>query len=366
MVDFFAPQQNTRAPRREAERLKTLAESLQKAGQPKGNEMVSGIVVKQSPLEHLARGLQTAAGGYFEGQSRLKEEEDERALQQRMADALSQWGDPQAAAGILAQDPRTSEMAFKLMMEESDRQRAAQSQQAGYAREDAQWEKEAALKRELAAMRSGSGSVLIDPDTGEITQSYSNKPLPVGALKLQQEALDALNAAQTISQKSQAIQQQLQTGDLDVGPIENLISGARNFAGMSSPNSINFQNLETDLEKIRNDSLRLNKGVQTEGDAIRAMNEVIKSKNDPKALAAAMQKLDAINQRGAQLQQMQIDTLRQNYNASPFNYEQMGALPSAVPAQPSGGAADRVRQHLASKGMQPQQIEAFIQKKGIK
>ena len=365
MVDMFAPQ--SRAPKREAERLKTLAESLAKSGQYRGNEVVSGRVVKQSPLEHLARGLQAAAGGYFEGQAQNKADEDERMMQQRIGEALGQWGqDPQAAAMILAQDPRTSDMALQLMGSELNRQRDAESQADAYAREDAQWQRDADLKRELARMRlqGGGGGMIVDPDTGEITQSYSTKPLPVGALKLQQEALDALNAAQTISQKSQAITGQLESGELNVGPFENLISSARNWAGMSSPNSRNFQNLETDLEKIRNDSLRLNKGVQTEGDAIRAFNEVIKNKNDPKALADAMRKLDAINQRGAELQQMQINTLRENYNAAPFDFDQMGALPPAVPS--SGGRADKVRQYLAGKGMKPEQIEAYIQQKGIK
>jgi len=343
-----------------------LAERLSKGGQYRGNEVVSGRVVKHSPLEHLARGLQTAAGGYFAGQSENKAQEDETIMQKRIAEALGQWGqDPQAAAIVLAQDPRTSDMAIKIMGSEIGRQQDAESQTAGYAREDAQWQKDADLKRELARMRMQGGGMIVDPDTGEITQGYSNKPLPVGALKLQQEALDALASSENITQKTQVILDQLNSGQLDVGPVDNLISSAGNWAGMSSPNSINYQNLETDLEKIRNDSLRLNKGVQTEGDAIRAMNEVIKNKNDPKALSAAMEKLNAINQRGAELQRVQLNNIRSNYNAAPFDFEQMGALPPAVP-QPSGGTADRVRKHLMAKGMSPQQVEAYIQQKGIK
>jgi len=87
----------------------------------------------------------------------------------------------------------------------------------------------------------------------------------------------------------------------------------------------------TSLEKLRNDTLRLNKGVQTEGDAVRAMNEVIASKNDPKLFSAAMQKLDAVNQRAQELQKLQVNTIRNNYNAQPYNFEQMNALPSPIP-----------------------------------
>lgn len=164
MVELFLPEQKQRTPKREAERLKTLAESLMQGGKSRGNEMVSGIVVKQSPLEHLARGLQTAAGGYFAGQSQLKSDEDERVLQQRMADALGQWGNPQEAAAILAQDPRTAEMAFKLMQGETD------------------W----ARQKELAQMRISAGSgggnapapMQIANQMFELEQAMNNPNLP--------------------------------------------------------------------------------------------------------------------------------------------------------------------------------------------
>lgn len=164
-MNMFTPQTQQRAPRREAERLKTLAESLQQGGKYKGNEIVSGMVVKQSPLEHLARGLQTAAGGYFAGQAQNKTDEDERALQQRIADALGQWGNPQEAAAILAQDPRTSEMAFKLMQGETD-----------WARQ-----KELAQMR-ISAMGSGGGNtpapMQIANQMFELEQMMNNPNLP--------------------------------------------------------------------------------------------------------------------------------------------------------------------------------------------
>jgi len=162
MAELFMPEQNQRTPKRESERLKTLAESLMQGGKSRGNEMVSGIVVKQSPLEHLARGLQTAAGGYFAGQSQLKAEEDERALQQRIGEALGQWGNPQEAAQILSQDPRTAEMAFKLMQGETD-----------FARQ-----------KELMQLRAASGggnspaAVQIANQMFELEQAMNNPNIP--------------------------------------------------------------------------------------------------------------------------------------------------------------------------------------------
>jgi len=266
---------------------------------------------------------------------------------------------PALARTLLGTNPDTADMAQQLALQEYQNNQEMQNQEAKYAREDSNWQRDAELKRELARMKSGGGQMIVDPDTGEITQNYSDKPLPVGALKLQQEALDALAAAKSISETSNLLSQQLKTGGLDVGPIDNLESKARNWAGASTPNSQAFANMETGLEKIRNDSLRLNKGVQTEGDAVRAMNEVIASKNDPVLLQQAMDKLSAINERGAELQRLQINNIRGNYNAAPMDFEQVNALPSPVP----GG--DKIRQYLSSKGMSPEKIDAYLKSKGM-
>lgn len=363
-VNFFDPKKEAEVKRR-----RLFAEQLMKQGQQTPNEMVSGIVVQKSPIEGLVKALQTGLAGYQAGQADKLQTEDTAQRQKVLADAISQYGqDPQAAAQILMQSPSTSDMGMKMYMDAIERQRQSESDAAKLAREDAQWKKEAALKRELASMKSG-GTVSVDPDTGEITQSYSNKPLPVGALKLQQEGIDALAAAKGISETSNLLSQQVQTGLLDVGPVKNIINEVRNFAGKSTPESLAYANLDTALEKIRNDSLRLNKGVQTEGDAVRAMNEVIKNKNDPKLLQNALDKLNAINERAAELQKVQINTLRQNYNAAPMDFGGVQTLPSLVqeqyrqPSQPA--PQNDVRSKLEASGVPPERIDAYLRAKGL-
>jgi len=365
-VSFFDPKKEA-----EVRRKRLLAEQLMKQGEQTPNEVVSGIVVKKSPLEGLVKALQTGVGGYQAGQADKIQTEDTMQKQKALADAVAQYGtDPQAAAQMLMQSPATSDVGMKIYMDDIKRKQDLELAQAGYAREDAQFEKEAALKRELAAMRQNGGGVpTVDPDTGEITQGYSNKPLPVGALKLQQEGIDALAAAKGISETSKLLSQQVDAGTLDVGPIKNIISEVRNFAGQSTPESLAYANLDAALEKIRNDSLRLNKGVQTEGDAVRAMNEVIKNKNDPKLLQSSLDKLNAINDRAAELQKIQINTVRQNYNASPMDFENVGNLPSPIQeqyrqgAQPTTPQTD-IRAKLQDAGIPPERIDAYLRAKG--
>jgi hypothetical protein len=102
MADFFAP--DKKAPKREAERLRTLAESLMRQGVPSGNEMVSGRIVKKSPIEGLAKALAVGAGGYFSGQAAKAEDEAETDRQQRVAELLSGAGD-QRILNVAAIDP---------------------------------------------------------------------------------------------------------------------------------------------------------------------------------------------------------------------------------------------------------------------
>lgn len=293
-----------------------MAERLLKQGEQDGTtQIVSGYAVKKSPLEGFAKALASGVGGYQERKADEMQSELDKKRSELMAKYVSAYGqDPVGASQILMQDPEMSGDAMKMAVSSIDKQKEL-------ALKESDWQREAALKRELAAMRiNGSGSMTINPDTGDIEPNpYSEKPLPVGALKMQQEAVDALKAAENTSSLSSKLAQQAISGELNLGPMSNLINRGRNFIGASTPESVNLGLMETDLEKLRNDTLRLNKGVQTEGDAIRAMNEVIQSKNDPQLFAAAMGRLNDINNRAAQMQQMQIDQIRQNYRVAPLN-----------------------------------------------
>ena len=139
------------------------------------------------------------------------------------------------------------------------------------------------------------------------------KPLPPAALRMQQDSLDALGIANSIDADLGQVTATMDNGGLEIGPVENMISGARNYMGISSPNSRNFATFKATLEKLRNDSLRLNKGVQTEGDAGRAWNEILSNINDPALVRQRLAEVRQINQRAAQLHKNNISTLRGNY-----------------------------------------------------
>lgn len=173
------------------------------------------------------------------------------------------------------------------------------------------------------------------------SKTNENK-LPTSALKMQQEEIDAIGTTATIASDLKAITKQIEGGALKVGPVQNLISQGRNFAGVSDENSRNFASFKANMEKLRNDSLRLNKGVQTEGDAVREWNAIMANLNDPNVVLQRLGEIGRINERAAGLRKMNVDMIRQNFGVPPLDTAPMQNQPAAIgapqgqPAAPSG------------------------------
>ena len=155
--------------------------------------------------------------------------------------------------------------------------------------------------------------------TAATQQKTAPKPIPASALKMQQESLDAIGTANSINADLDAIGTQIEAGKLKFGPVSNLANAAMNATGFSSEESRNFSSFKSNLEKLRNDSLRLNKGVQTDGDAQRAWNELFQNINDTKLVQQRLGEIKRLNERAVQLRKLDIDAVRTNYGHEPLD-----------------------------------------------
>ncbi len=151
-----------------------------------------------------------------------------------------------------------------------------------------------------------------------------SKPLPIGALRMQQELLEGASTARGTQAVLAEKQKQLEEGKLNLGPLNNAIADARNFVGLSNTSSRNYSSFVSSLEKLRNDSLRLNKGTQTEGDAQRAWNELMANINDEKLVQQRLSEITQINERAVTERQNQLDVLRSNYGADSIPVDLQG------------------------------------------
>lgn len=159
------------------------------------------------------------------------------------------------------------------------------------------------------ATRLPNGDVVYRGPKGGITVLQQGG-LPANLQKEESEGLGAVQTANALSESLQTPLDQMAQGKLKLGPVANALAPARNFLGISDDSSRNYTSFRANLEKLRNDSLRLNKGVQTEGDAQRAWNELLPNLNDPALVKQRLGEIQDINARGARLQAQLINQRR--------------------------------------------------------
>jgi hypothetical protein len=208
----------------------------------------------------------------------------------------------------------------------------------------------------LSAETSRRGQNMVDARSRESNANAAAaalggpaKPLPPGALKMQQEALDSIGVASSINADLGAIEKQIDGGRLKFGPVSNLLNTGRNMAGLSSEESRNFSTFKSSLERLRNESLRLNAGVQTDGDAQRAWNELFQNVTDTGLVKQRLQEIQRINARAVQLQRLKIDSIRGNYGAGPLDDSGFVNQAPAINAPPSGANIDALVNKYRSK-----------------
>ena len=153
--------------------------------------------------------------------------------------------------------------------------------------------------------------------------------LPVGAQKLQDEHLNVIGQTAGVDAILGGIVRQIDSGKLKLGPWENILSEGANWAGASNENSRNYQSFKSNLEKMRNQTLLLNKGVQTEGDAQRALKELMDNLNDPKVVKQRLKEIQEINRRAIALRQQQVAQIRADNGLADIDYSRF-TNPGAV------------------------------------
>lgn len=198
----------------------------------------------------------------------------------------------------------------------------------------------ASLRRELAQMQDttrrdiaaqGDATRREVAAAADATRQQKNTPkLPTPALKLQQEELDAIGTSSSINADLAGIAKQIDDGKLDLSLAGNVAGKVRNFIGASNENSRNLASFQSTLEKLRNDSLRLNKGVQTEGDAQRAWNELVANINDKGVVKQRLAEIQKINERAVNLRKMNVDSIRGNFGLEPMDTTGYSSQPAAV------------------------------------
>jgi hypothetical protein len=127
-----------------------------------------------------------------------------------------------------------------------------------------------------------------------------------------------------VNERLSGFLRQIDTGELQFGAFEGGADAVRNFFGQSDPESRNSASFQAALENLRNESLRLNSGVQTEGDAQRAWNELLANLNDTDLVRQRLTEIMQLNERAVAFRSARVADL-ENRQRGPGAPQQAGA-----------------------------------------
>lgn len=183
--------------------------------------------------------------------------------------------------------------------------------------------------------RSGDPVITVNEDVvaaerrirqAELEQQRAAAGLPTDARKAEEADFEAISSLDNIIQDIGGIVDDFgynaETGEfagpLKIGPIDAVVGAFGSF-GLGGEGAKNIAKARDEFDRFKtrliNASLRLNKGVQTEGDAQRAAKELGNAKSEATAYAA-VQELLKINQRARSARERAIARRRERFNLS--------------------------------------------------
>lgn len=127
-------------------------------------------------------------------------------------------------------------------------------------------------------------------------EAAKNKPLPSYLAKEEEADFSAASAATNIATDAYGYINRIKTGEIKFGLKDLASIRARQLTGSGAPDVVAREDYDKFVTNLVNESLRLNKGTQTEGDAVREA-KALKSSESKEAAASAMKRLIEINTR---------------------------------------------------------------------
>jgi hypothetical protein len=168
------------------------------------------------------------------------------------------------------------------------------------------------------------------------------------------DALDELSVLGGVSADTASLADDIDKGRINLSLLGNLTSGGANALGIGNEETAKYATFRSTLERLRNDSLRLNKGVQTEPDAKRAWDEMFGSLSSEKTVVANLKRIETLNQRAAQLKGKSLNDMLTSRGHEPIDLTEYNIQPASVGAaagkpkpKPKGGALTRPTQKSA-------------------
>jgi hypothetical protein len=236
------------------------------------------------------------------------------ATQDQVIGVLTKYGPPEKVlAALTAAQSRTEATQAKTEAAKTAADAALErAKVAADAKIEAARER-GATALQIAQLQTQSKRDIADLAASLKAETVKNKPLPSYLAKDEEADYGTATAATNLASDANNFIGRIKSGDIKFGLKDKASIRARQLVGSQDPDVLAREDYDKFLKVLTNESLRLNKGTQTEGDAVRAAKE-LESSESPAAAAAAMRRLVEINVR--RTQNASDDVLRRRKNAN--------------------------------------------------
>jgi hypothetical protein len=240
---------------------------------------------------------------------------------------VSKYGSPEKIMGVLQatqtaqanREARKEETQLKIESKKEDLQAKIAAEEK--ARQE-KYDRDLALLRERMASQADQAKLQrdflasqkeADRENRRLTAELAkeSKPLPSGIQKAEDADYDAAQAAINLAKDADKYLTSIKSGNIKFGLKDRISITARSALGSGDPDVVARNDFERFKTTLVNESLRLNKGTQTEGDAARAAKELQGAESAADA-GKAIQTLRDLNARRAGDYKSAIERRRAN------------------------------------------------------
>jgi len=338
----------------------------QQAFQPIEISSYQGIQAPIPATAILAKALQGLGAGVLEQQAETKQRElreGDIKKGQEFAAALQGAKTPEerqalattALGGSLGQRAQAMAGPLFTMAETAREKEAAREAAAQKAREDRLARAEIAeanreLRATIAAGQQQTAQILagsrIEAQQTEAERRREDarqrqqdraeadrNRLPVPVVTAYGTAAQNERQAGSVVQSVEQHIEDIKTGKLPLGVIPNTEAQLRNWLGRSTPESVAYADFLRTVEQSVNAVLSAAKGTQTEGDAIRARNQILRNPNDAAVVQSALKDLAKATKEAQDIYRGTMNQLGNRYPG--LEHQRMEpVLPPRAPAAP--------------------------------
>ena len=234
------------------------------------------------------------------------------ATSDQILGVVAQYGSPDKVLAVLQGSADKAEnRAARVVEQEAIRQQQIQLQKERLEAQIEAARQRGADQKILAQMQIDGRNELAKFAAGLKAAEKTTKPLPSYLAKIEDENFGVATAATNLASDANNFIGRIISGEIKFGIKDRASLFARQFTG--DPDVIAREEYDKFIKNQINESLRLNKGTQTEGDAIREAKALDNAESKESA-AAAMRRLIEVNVR--RVQNASDDVLRRRKNAN--------------------------------------------------